>query len=202
MLRRPHRLLAGVLAALMAAPAVVAGTAGVAQADAVRAQELWVLNALDVPTAWQTTMGRGVTVAVVDSGVNGDVSDLAGSVTNGRDFTGVSTPPSDPHWRVHGTRMASLIARHGHPGSRWNGITGVAPQANILSIRAVTDQGNPRDHRYEHESETHVQNELANAISYAMKNHVQVISMSLSYQGTSLPVRVAIKNALAKSIVV
>ncbi len=173
-----------------------------AQADAVRAQELWVLNAIDVPTVWQTTMGHGVTVAVIDSGVNGDVSDLAGSVTNGRDFTGVSTPASNPHWGVHGTWMASLIAGHGHPAGSSSGIIGVAPQAHILSIRAVTDQRDPGDRRYEHESETHVQKELAGAIGYAVKNHVQVISMSLGYQGASLPVRVAIKNALGKGIVV
>ena len=143
MLRRPRRLLAGLLAALIAAPAVAAGTAGVAQADAVRTQELWVLNAIDVPTAWQTTTGHGVTVAVIDSGVNGGVSDLAGSVTKGRDFTGVNTPPSSPHWGVHGTWMASLIAGHGHPAGSSNGIVGVAPRAHILSIRAVTDQGTP-----------------------------------------------------------
>src|SRR5215472_11781530 len=149
MLRRPPRLLAGLLAALIAAPAVAAGTAGVAQADAVRSQELWVLNAIGVPPAWQTSKGSGVTVALIDSGVNGQVSDLAGSVINGRDFTGVDTPPSDPHWGVHGTWMASLIAGHGHAGGS-SGIIGVAPQARILSIRAVTDQGDPGYHHYQH----------------------------------------------------
>jgi len=98
--------------------------------------------------------------------------------------------------------MASLIAAHGNPAGSSNGIVGVAPQAHILSIRAVTDQKDPGDRRYEHESEAHVQNELADAIDYAAKNHVQVISMSLGYQGASLPVRVAIKDALAKGIVV
>jgi subtilisin family serine protease len=201
-LRRSRRLLAGLLAVLLAAPAVAVGTAGVAQADVVRAQELWVLNALNVPTAWQTTMGRGVTVGLIDSGVNGSVSDLAGSVTRGRDFTGVNTLPSNPHWGVHGTWMASLIGGHGHPAGGPNGIIGVAPRAHILSIRAVTDQGDPGGRRYDHESEAHVQGGLAAAISYAAKQHVQVISMSLGYQGASLPVRVAIKDALAKGIVV
>ena len=53
--------------------------------------------------------------------------------------------------------MASLIAGHGHPAGGPNGIIGVAPQAHILSIRAVTDQGDPGDQHYEHESEAHVQ---------------------------------------------
>ena len=202
MLRRSRRLLAGLLAALTAAPVVAVGAAGVAQADAVRAQELWVLNAMRVPTAWQSTQGHGVTVALIDSGVNTAVSDLAGSVVEGRDFTGVHTPPTNSHWGVHGTWMASLIVGHGHPTGGPNGIVGVAPQAHILGIRAVTDQGDPGNRRYEHESENRVQNELANAIDYAAKNRVQVISMSLGYQGASRPVRVAIKNALSQGIVV
>ena len=202
MLRRSRRLLAGLLAALTAAPVVAAGTVGVAQADAVRAQELWVLNAMRVPTAWQSTQGHGVTVALIDSGVNTAVSDLAGSVVEGRDFTGVHTSPTNSHWGVHGTWMASLIVGHGHPTGGPNGIVGVAPQAHILGIRAVTDQGDPGNRRYEHESENRVQNELANAIDYAAKNRVQVISMSLGYQGASRPVRVAIKNALSQGIVV
>ena len=139
----------------------------------------YMLDALDVPNVWQTTQGHGVTVAVIDSGVNPDVSDLAGSVIPGRDFTGVNTPPTDPHWGVHGTWMASLIAGHGHPAGGSSGIIGVAPQASVLSIRAVTDQGDPGDRRYERESESRVQHQLARAIDYAAGRHVQMISMSL-----------------------
>jgi len=198
---RRWRTLAGVLAALLAAPAVAVGSASAAQADAVRQQQLWVLNAIDVAGAWQHTHGSGVTVALIDSGVNGQVSDLSGSVTAGSDFSGVNTPPTDPNWGVHGTWMASLIAGHGHAGGS-SGIMGVAPEAKILSIRAVTDQGDPGYHHYQHESESRVQGHLADAINYATSKRVNVISMSLGYQGASLPVRVAISKALAKGIVV
>jgi Subtilase family len=198
---RRWRTLAGVLAALLAAPAVAVGSASAAQADAVRQQELWVLNAINVAGAWQHTHGSGVTVALIDSGVNGQVSDLTGSVTTGRDFSGVTTPPTDPNWGVHGTWMASLIAGHGHAGGS-SGIMGVAPAAKILSIRAVTDQGDPGYHRYQHESESRVQGHLADAINYATSRRVSVISMSLGYQGPSLAVRVAISKALAHGIVV
>jgi len=198
---RRWRTLAGVLAALLAAPAVAVGSASAAQADAVRQQQLWVLNAIDVAGAWQHTHGSGVTVALIDSGVNGQVSDLSGSVAAGSDFSGVNTPPTDPNWGVHGTWMASLIAGHGHAGGS-SGIMGVAPEAKILSIRAVTDQGDPGYHHYQHESESRVQGHLADAINYATSKRVNVISMSLGYQGASLPVRVAISKALAKGIVV
>ena len=52
------------------------------------------------------TRGAGVTVAVIDSGVNPHVSDLSGSVITGPDYTGVTTRPSSrtgactaPGWR-------------------------------------------------------------------------------------------------------
>ena len=69
---------------------------------------------------------RGVTVAVVDSGVNAHVSDLSGPVITGPDYTGVTTRPSSPDWGVHGTWMASLIAGHGHDGGL-SGVIGIAP---------------------------------------------------------------------------
>ena len=56
---RRWRTLAAVLAALMAAPALAVGSARAAQADPVRQQELWVLNAINVAGAWQHTHGSG-----------------------------------------------------------------------------------------------------------------------------------------------
>src|SRR5690349_22826403 len=100
MLTPAKRTWAAALAALLAAPALAVGFASAAQADAVRQQELWVLDAVDVAGAWQTTQGRGVTVALIDSGVNGQVSDLAGSVKTGRDFSGVNTPSANANWGV------------------------------------------------------------------------------------------------------
>ena len=87
-----------------------------AAADSIRDNQQWVLGMMDVRAAWQQTEGAGVTVAVIDSGVNPYVSDLTGSVITGPDLSGVSTRPSNPNWGVHGTWMASLIAGHGHAG--------------------------------------------------------------------------------------
>ena len=138
--RLRRRSLAGVLAALLAAPAVAVGTVGAARADTVRQQELWVLNEINVAGAWRHTHGSGVTVALIDSGVNGHVPDLTGSVMTGRDFSGVNTLATNPDWGIHGTWMASLIVGHGHAPGGSGGIVGVAPAAKLLSIRAVTDR--------------------------------------------------------------
>jgi subtilisin family serine protease len=198
--RLPRR--AGLLAlAAAGAMVVIAVGAGPAQADSVRDAQMWVLDAINAPAAWQVTQGQGVTVAVIDSGVDPDVSDLTGSVTTGPDFTGVSTPESNPNWGVHGTWMASLIAGHGHDGGG-SGIIGIAPRSHVLSIRVITDSNDPSASAYEHEPQTKIQDELAEAINYAVSHGAGVISMSLGYGEPSLPVRSALQNALNHGVVI
>jgi subtilisin family serine protease len=172
-----------------------------ARADAVRNAEQWVLQALNVQPAWSVTQGQGVTVAVIDSGVNPDVSDLAGSVITGPNYTGVDTPESNPNWGVHGTWMASLIAGHGHDGGG-SGIIGVAPKSRVLSIRVITDSTDPNYVHYQHEPQARIQSELARAIGYAVSHGAQVISMSLGYGLPSLPVRHALQDALNAGVVI
>ena len=113
-----------------------------AAADGIRANQDWVLAMLHAEAAWSVTQGAGVTVAVIDSGVNPYVTDLRGSVTTGPDYTGVTTSPASVNWGVHGTWMASLIAGHGHDGGT-SGVIGMAPQARILSIRVIPDKRRP-----------------------------------------------------------
>lgn len=173
-----------------------------ASADSVRNAEGWVLGELNVQPAWATTHGKGVEVAVIDSGVNPDVSDLAGSVKTGPDFSGVSTPPTNPSWGVHGTWMASLIAGHGHGAGDDSGIIGVAPQATVLSIRVITDSGDPNFGAYEKESLGQGQHELAEAIRYAVAHGASVISMSLGYSMQSAQVRLALQDAFNHKVVV
>jgi subtilisin family serine protease len=198
---RRVRAAARMAGAVLAAAGLCAVTALPAQADAVRDQEMWVLDMVHAPSAWPITQGQGVLVAVIDSGVSGSVSDLAGSVTEGPNLSGVSTPESNASWGVHGTWMASLIAGHGH-GDGSAGIEGVAPQSRVLSIRVVTDRGDPNFGKYEQESNTQVQRALARAITIAARRGAEVISMSLGYGAASRPVRVALQNAEDHGVVV
>jgi subtilase family protein len=198
---RMVRAVARLAAAVLAAAGLCAVMVIPAQADAVRDQEMWVLDMMQAPSAWPVTQGQGVLVAVIDSGVSPSVSDLAGSVTEGPNLSGVNTPPSDASWGVHGTWMASLIAGHGH-GDGSSGIEGVAPQSRVLSIRVVTDRGDPNFGKYEQESNAEVQRALAKAITVATRRGADVISMSLGYGAASRPVRVALQNALDQGVVV
>jgi subtilisin family serine protease len=178
--------------------AVLPGTA--AAADTIRVDQQWVLNLINVPAAWQLTQGGGVTVAVIDSGVNPHVSDLAGSVITGPDYTGVSTRSSNPNWGVHGTWMASLIAGHGHDGD--NGVIGVAPRSTILSIRVIPDRTDPHYGRYSREQEPAIQASLAQGIDYAVRHGAKVISMSIGYGAPNGAVKQALAQAFSHGVVV
>jgi len=169
--------------------------------DSIRDNQQWVLDMLNVPAAWPVSEGAGVTVAVIDSGVSPDVSDLIGSVTTGPDYTGVTTPRSSPDWGVHGTWMASLIAGHGHDGGS-SGVIGIAPRARILSVRVIPDRADPHYGQYEREQETRIQQSLANGINYAVAHGAKVISMSIGYSAPSGTVRSALQQAYDHGVVV
>ncbi|WP_329313805.1 S8 family serine peptidase [Streptomyces sp. NBC_01262] len=134
-------------------------SAPVASADQVR-EDQWALKAFDAEAIWKVSKGKGVTVAVIDSGVNAQHVDLKGSVTEGKDFIdGGATTPNDNH----GTGMASIIAGRGHGASSADGVMGLAPEASILDIR---DDGGDADG-------------LAGSIRYAVDRGASVINMSL-----------------------
>src|SRR5437773_6058140 len=156
---------------------------------------------LNTEAAWSVTRGAGVTVAVIDSGVNPDISDLSGSVITGPDYTGVTTSPSSKNWGVHGTWMASLIAGHGHDGGL-SGVIGTAPAARILSIRVIPDRADPHYGKYERERETVIQQSLADGIKYAVTHGARVISMSIGYSAPSITVRAELQDAYDHGVVV
>ena len=173
-----------------------------ARADSIRDNQGWVLGMLNAEAAWSVTRGAGVTVAVIDSGVDPNVTDLAGSVVTGPDYTGVTTSDTSPEWGVHGTWMASLIAGHGHDAGAVDGVMGVAPESRILSIRVIPDRGDPHYSRYEREQETRIQQSLADAIRFAVSHGAQVISMSIGYSAPSGTVKLALQDAFDHGVVV
>jgi len=173
----------------------------VARADSIRNNQQWVLSMMNMQAAWQLTEGAGVKVAVLDSGVDQYVSDLTGSVLTGPDYTGVDTSSANPNWGVHGTWMASLIAGHGHDGGV-DGIIGIAPRAQIMSIRVIPDRADPHYGAYEREPETRIQQSLADGITYAVRHGAKVISMSIGYGAPSAAVRKALQFAYTRGVVV
>ena len=88
---------------------------------------------INVEEAWVTTMGEGITVRVVDDGVNGEHVDLSDNFTSYAGDVGIGRGDE------HGTRVAGVIAaRDNDQGGR-----GVAPQASIYSYKLPA--GEPSD---------------------------------------------------------
>lgn len=160
--------------------ALLLGTAPTASADEIRDGQ-WPLEAFDAKEIWQHSTGKGVVVAVVDTGVEASQPDLKGQVLPGKDFTeggGDARDDADGH----GTAMAGLIAGHGHGPGGEDGVMGLAPDAKIMPIRF-----------------THQDNELgtsmAPGIRYAVDHGADVINIS---QGTGRDSRD--KQAIAYAI--
>ncbi len=182
------------LAALWLVPAAPA-----AYADDVRVSQRQVLRTLDLPDAWRVSQGGNVTVAVLDSGVDPDHHDLAGSVTEGKDFTAGANPPGVAPLRLHGTYMASLIAGHGHGPGGASGVIGVAPRAKILSVRVILEDEEPGFREFN--AAERFENVVARGIRYAVDHGADVINMSISKELATREERAAVRYAISKGVV-
>ncbi|MBT2384759.1 type VII secretion-associated serine protease mycosin [Streptomyces sp. ISL-11] len=161
-------------AALTAALALTALPAGPARADGIRVQE-WALDALHTEDAWRTTKGAGSTVAVLDTGVDDGHPDLKGQVLPGKDLVGFGAGPGDRAWARHGTAMAGIIAGRGHGDDGADGVVGVAPEARILPVRVILEDGDPSRPK----ARAARGSALADGIRWAADHGADVINLSL-----------------------
>ncbi|MFJ4781363.1 type VII secretion-associated serine protease mycosin [Streptomyces sp. NPDC088762] len=198
---RLRRAFARGAAALAAGALLTVAAAPPAAADAIRDRQ-WGLLALRAEEAWGTTRGDGVTVAVLDTGVDDAHPDLAGQVLDGTDLVGLGAGRGDRAWARHGTAMAGIIAGHGHGSSRGQGVLGVAPQARILPVRVILEEGDPgraqaRDSKG---------GALAEGIRWAADHGADVINLSLGDDSDSAHHEAgedeAVQYALGKGVVV
>lgn len=161
-------------ATLAAASFLLAVPATPAHADVIRAQQ-WALDAMHTDDAWRTTKGDGITVAVLDTGVDPTHPDLAGQVLTGKDLIGFGARSGDRAWARHGTAMAGIIAGHGHGPGREDGVLGIAPGAKILPVRVILEGTDP-DRAKARKSRG---GSLADGIRWAADNGADVINLSL-----------------------
>ncbi|MFG3656288.1 type VII secretion-associated serine protease mycosin [Streptomyces sp. NPDC047706] len=176
---KPTTRRAGLLGVLLACSvALVPPTA--AHADGIRAQQ-WALQALHTEEAWQTTKGAGVTVAVLDTGVDDDHPDLAGNVLPTKDMVGFGAGRGERAWARHGTAMAGIIAGHGHGAGNADGVMGVAPEARILPVRVILEDGDPARAK----ARKTRGNALAEGIRWAADQGADVINLSLGDDSAS-----------------
>ncbi|MEV6761952.1 type VII secretion-associated serine protease mycosin [Streptomyces sp. NPDC051105] len=172
-----------------------------AYADGIRAQQ-WGLSALHLDEAWGTTKGKGVTVAVLDTGVEADHPDLVGNVLTAKDMIGFGAKPGERTWARHGTAMAGIIAGHGHGIGNDDGVMGVAPEAKILPVRVILEDGDSARGK----ARSSRGDALAEGIRWAADHGADVINLSLGDDSDSAHPEPsedeAIQYALKKDVVV
>ncbi len=196
-LARPVTVRCGTTEWACGAPGAPAPPPSLAQ---IRPDELKALDQIRAPAAWRTTRGSGVTVAVIDTGVDTSAPDLAGSVRTGPDYTAGADPPGYQPPHEHGTYIASLIAGHGSGPGDTLGVIGVAPRAKILSVRVILDDGEPGTAAYDEDPK--YANAIGEGIYYAVGHGAAVINMSLGSQQPTAALRAAVAYAIARGVVV
>ncbi|MFD7714740.1 S8 family serine peptidase [Streptomyces sp. NPDC059814] len=139
----------------------------------------WTRRALGLDQVWTLSQGRGVTVAVVGTGVSDGPAVLAGRVD------AVGDAGDDCVGR--GTFQAGLVAGAATPGQ---GFSGVAPQARILAVRGTGVRGEPDPAR------------LAAGVRAAAERGAGVITVTAPLDGADKAVRAALAVAAAKDSLV
>ena len=148
----------------------------------------WYLPDVEVPNAWEKSLGTDVIIGAVDSGVDLDHQDLADNILlDGWDFGDDDNDPNDMF--DHGTKVAGVIAAVQNNGI---GVSGCAPQAKMLPIKI--SQGSTGSFTDE---------AVAEGIIYAADYGVDIINLSLGWNDNNphQVVRDAIDYAIARGIV-
>ncbi|WP_344315464.1 type VII secretion-associated serine protease mycosin [Fodinicola feengrottensis] len=154
----------------------------------------WAQQLFDLSRVWPYTTGAGVTVAVVDSGVDADHPQLRGAVLPGRDFYLVGTLPGNYDCASHGTAVASIIAARAASGV---GFEGIAPGATILPVRIVDDAQSDSG-----EATPIDPNIVAKGIRYAADQGAKVINLSLAGYGNYGQIQDAVKYAQSRDALI
>jgi type VII secretion-associated serine protease mycosin len=172
---------------------LLVGVTGVpAHADSTRQQQ-WFLDAMKAERMWRTSTGEGVTVAVIDSGVDENNPDLKGRILPGKDFATDRAGDERTDYDGHGTGMAGLIAGIGAYDSG-NGAFGLAPGAKILPIRMPDAEAAAS----EGEAARQFNEAAPKAIRYVADSGARVINISLGQTEGSAKLTAAVRYALEK----
>ncbi|MET8229629.1 type VII secretion-associated serine protease mycosin [Micromonospora sp. NPDC005298] len=195
-------VLAGLAASLLSAPALPIGAADALAAPTcatplapvrpVPAQP-WTLQRYDPARLAPLATGAGVTVAVVDSGVDRTHPQLAGQVLAGTDLL---DPGGDGSRDCagHGTGVASIIAARPQPGVAFHGL---APDARILPVR-VSEQQVVQGRE---SGRTVSAAEFARAIRWAVDHDADVVNLSVVLYADDPAVHDAVAYAVQRDVV-
>lgn len=153
----------------------------------------WNLNLINMPKAWDQARGKGVVVAVLDTGIAWEtrddfvqVPDLRGArFVEGYDFINDDRYADDDHG--HGTHVAGTIAQVTNNGE---GVAGIAFEAALMPVKVLDHFGSGNTA------------EISDAIRWAADHGAKVINLSLGGGGRSAVMELAVEYARARGAVV
>jgi serine protease len=153
----------------------------------------WNMPMINMPKAWEITKGKGVVVAVLDTGIAYEdhdgfkqVADLKGAkFTKGWDFVNNDEHANDDHG--HGTHVAGTIAQ---VTNNKEGVAGVAFEATLMPVKVLNHFGSGSTAA------------ISDAIRWAADHGANVINMSLGGGGRSAVMENAVAYARKKGVVV
>jgi len=161
------------LAILAISVLLAIGPSSAATAETVRDQQYW-LDDYGFTSAWESSQGEGIKIAIIDTGIDSTHPSLQGAVVGGTDMSGLgSTDGQTPVGSnsYHGTMVASIAAGRGD-----GQIIGTAPKAELLSVSiAFGIEGLDTD------------SQIADGIIWAVDNGAKVINLSLTRNSVTWP---------------
>ncbi|MGM0901394.1 MAG: S8 family serine peptidase [Bacillota bacterium] len=139
-------------------------------------------------TNGQRLSGKGITVGVIDTGIDYEHPDLHRNYGGGHDLVDGDDDPMETKGTIggstlHGTHVAGIIGANGR-------ITGVAPDAKLIAYRALGPGG------------MGTTEQVLAAIDQAIEDKVDVLNLSLGndINGPDLPISLAINKAVEQGI--
>jgi subtilisin len=137
----------------------------------------WGVSNLGVNRLWNSSMGKGVKVAVIDTGISRSHRDLRGQVKGGTNIV-------KGRMGGHGTHVAGTIAA----AMNNRGIVGVAPDAQLYDVRAFKADGSAK------------LSDIIEGIDWSIRNGMDVINMSFGMPEPSQALARAISRARKRGI--
>lgn len=143
----------------------------------------WGVQRIEAEKVWGQTRGKGVKIAVIDTGIDHEHPAIK---PNYRGGVNILSPRSNPmDYNGHGTHVAGIIAGKASE----MGIIGVAPKAQIYAVKAFNRKGSAN------------LSDLLTAINWCIENRINIINMSFGMDKVSESLRHAIQVAHKKGIV-
>lgn len=144
----------------------------------------WEINKFNIPRLWKKTKGENIRVAVIDTGCDFNHHDLKNNMLQGMNFVERGKDPMDHNG--HGSHVAGTIAASDNN----LGMVGVAPQAKIIPIKALgNDGGGSLDN-------------VCKGIVWAADHGADIITMSLGAPFGNTQLAKALKYAYDKNILI